>query len=111
MNKNSLKKILLRVAEKEKEAGIKEQLKKLLVGIGLVVSLFSGSKAEGSAQDLAEHLEYLNKKYTNISTSLTLIDLSKSIIQCDTKNNICEVVGFEILWKNYQLFIIVLHYK
>lgn len=60
----------------------------------------------GSTIDIISGLIYLNIKYkNNISTSLKLIDLNKPIVECNNKSKICEIVGFEILWKNYQLFI------
>jgi hypothetical protein len=57
----------------------------------------------GSTIDVISGLMYLNIKYkSNLKTSLSILDLSSNIIVC-TKSNICEFVGFEILWKNYQL--------
>lgn len=58
----------------------------------------------GSTIDIISGLIYLNSKYNDfIATSLKLIDLNESLITC--KNNICEMTGFEILWKNYQMYI------
>jgi ankyrin repeat protein len=62
----------------------------------VVVPSFSGSTI-----DIISGLIYLNNKYIkNITTSLKLVDSNSSILNC--KNNICEITGFEILWKNYQ---------
>lgn len=59
----------------------------------------------GSTIDIISGIIYLNNKYQKIlSTSLKLMNLDSSIINCSS-TNICEFVGFEILWKNYQLFI------
>ena len=56
----------------------------------------------GSTIDIISGIIYLNNKYRQIlSTSLKLLDLSIPLINCT--NNICEIIGFEILWKNYQL--------
>ena len=56
----------------------------------------------GSTIDVLSGLIYLNTKYNNtVESSLKLIDLNQKLINC--QNNICEAVGFEILWKNYQL--------
>jgi len=56
----------------------------------------------GSTIDVITGLIYLNKKYSkNASSSLDLIDLDILLIKCI--NNICEIIGFEIIWKNYQL--------
>jgi ankyrin repeat protein len=58
----------------------------------------------GSTIDILSGLLYINNKYSDmITTSLKLIDLNQSLINC--KNNICEMTGFEILWKNYQIYI------
>ena len=58
----------------------------------------------GSTIDILSGLIYLNSKYNNMTTtSLKLIDLNSPLINCN--NNICEMIGFEILWKNYQLHI------
>ena len=58
----------------------------------------------GSTIDVLSGLIFLNNKYKNImSTSLKLLDPSISLINCH--NNICEIVGFEILWKNFQLLL------
>jgi len=77
----------------------------------------------GSTLDVLTGLIYLTNKFnnsnydnqinkntnTNISSSLKLIDLNKNIINCNmvdyqTNNKICEISGFEILWKNQLLF-------
>jgi ankyrin repeat protein len=59
----------------------------------------------GSTIDILSGIMYLNNKYNdNIHTSLNLVDLSNDIIKCNT-NGICDFYGFEILWKNFQLFI------
>ena len=58
----------------------------------------------GSTIDIITGLIYLNKKYKNtLSTSLKLLDPTIPIINCN--NNICEISGFEILWKNFQLLL------
>ena len=58
----------------------------------------------GSTIDIISGLLYLNNKYNKIlSTSLKLLDLTSPLINCT--NNICEITGFEIYWKNYQLLI------
>jgi len=55
---------------------------------------------KGSTLDVLCGLLYLNKKYsTTTFSSLKLIN--ENIIDC--KNNICEVIGIEILWKNNNL--------
>jgi ankyrin repeat protein len=60
----------------------------------------------GSTIDIISGLIYLNSKYiNNISSSLKLVELSKPIVLCNQESKICEIMGFEILWKNYQLFI------
>ncbi len=52
-----------------------------------------------------------NQIYTsNITSSLRLLDLNKELINCniiDTEsgNKVCEISGFEILWKNHSLYI------
>jgi hypothetical protein len=56
----------------------------------------------GSTIDIVSGLMYLNNKYKKITeTSLKLLNPSLPLINCN--NNICEISGFEILWKNYQL--------
>jgi ankyrin repeat protein len=58
----------------------------------------------GSTIDILTGLMYLNTKHKKtITTSLNLIDLHLELVNC--KNNICEMAGFEILWKNYRLFL------
>ena len=68
----------------------------------------------GSTLDVLFGLIYLSLKYHNkfnyIDSSLKLIDFNLSIINCNsidyrTQNKICEIVGFEILWKNNILYI------
>jgi len=55
---------------------------------------------KGSTLDVLCGLLYLNKKYSSTTfSSLKLIN--DNIIDC--KNNICEVIGIEILWKNNNL--------
>jgi len=55
---------------------------------------------KGSTLDVLCGLLYLNKKYlTSVFSSLKLIN--DNIIEC--KNNICEVIGIEIIWKNNNL--------
>jgi ankyrin repeat protein len=55
---------------------------------------------KGSTLDILCGLLYLNKKYSTITfSSLKLIN--DNIIDC--KNNICEVIGIEIIWKNNNL--------
>ena len=55
---------------------------------------------KGSTLDVLCGLLYLNKKYsTTTFSSLKLIN--DNIIDC--KNNICEVIGIEIIWKNNNL--------
>jgi hypothetical protein len=57
----------------------------------------------GSTIDVISGIMYLNNKYQQtLSTSLKILDLDVPLIKCTT-NNICEFIGFEILWKNYQL--------
>ena len=65
----------------------------------------------GSTIDILCSLFFLSKKFNDkieniIDTSLSLI-LNKNVIECKQSNNIkkCEVVGIEILWKNFQLII------
>jgi len=58
----------------------------------------------GSTIDIISGLIFLNNKYKNtLATSLKLIDPTVPLINCN--NNICEITGFEILWKNFQLLI------
>lgn len=58
----------------------------------------------GSTIDIVSGLIFLNNKYKNqMSTSLKLIDSTVPLINCN--NNICEIAGFEILWKNFQLLL------
>jgi ankyrin repeat protein len=68
----------------------------------------------GSTLDIINGLFYLLNKFNNnnilVESSLKLLDISKSIINCNTIdfndiNKICEINGFEILWKNKILFI------
>jgi ankyrin repeat protein len=55
---------------------------------------------KGSTLDVLCGLLYLNKKYsTTTFSSFKLIN--NNIIEC--KNNICEVIGIEIIWKNNNL--------
>jgi ankyrin repeat protein len=55
---------------------------------------------KGSTLDVLCGLLYLNKKYsTTTFSSLKLIN--NNIVDC--KNNICEVIGIEIIWKNNNL--------
>jgi len=55
---------------------------------------------KGSTLDILCGLLYLNKKYsTTTFSSLKLIN--DNIIDC--QNNICEVIGIEIIWKNNNL--------
>jgi ankyrin repeat protein len=55
---------------------------------------------KGSTLDILCGLLYLNKKYSTITlSSLKLIN--DNIIDC--KNNICEVIGIEIIWINNNL--------
>jgi ankyrin repeat protein len=56
----------------------------------------------GSTIDVLSGLMFLNNKYkTQLATSLKLIDSEKSLINC--ASGVCEISGFEILWKNFQL--------
>jgi len=58
----------------------------------------------GSTLDVLSGLLYINKKYSNIcQSSLELIDINKSIVEY--KNGICNFIGFEIEWIDYQLHI------
>lgn len=58
----------------------------------------------GSTIDIISSLIYLNQKYIKmLYSSLRLINITSTILEC--KNNICEFTGFEILWKNYQLYL------
>jgi ankyrin repeat protein len=69
----------------------------------------------GSTLDIFCGLLYLqekfNQKTVTINTSLKLINTNdNNIINCNNINinnnkKICEIFGFEILWKNYKLFI------
>jgi ankyrin repeat protein len=69
----------------------------------------------GSTLDVLTGLLYLLDKfnknnYVFTDSSLKLMDISTSIINCNTidlqsKNKICEISGFEILWKNEILYI------
>ena len=70
----------------------------------------------GSTLDVLSGLIYLIEKFnikTNklfINTSLELLDLNKNIINCnivdvETNSKICEISGFEIIWKNQSLYI------
>ena len=72
------------------------------------------STYKGSTLDVFCGLLYLNNKFNQnnviVNTSLKLLDLSSNIINCNTmslNNNkkICEIFGFEITWKNYNLYI------
>jgi hypothetical protein len=58
----------------------------------------------GSTLDVLSGLLYINRKYYNIcQSSLELIDINKSIV--DYKNGICNFIGFEIEWIDFQLHI------
>lgn len=70
----------------------------------------------GSTLDVLCGLIYLTQKFninTNklfINTSLELVNLNKDIINCNvvdvqTNSKICEISGFEIIWKNQSLYI------
>jgi hypothetical protein len=66
----------------------------------VIVSTFTGSTI-----DVITGLIFLNNKYKKIlSTSLKLLDSTIPLINCNN-NNICEISGFEILWKNFQLLL------
>lgn len=58
----------------------------------------------GSTLDVLSGLLYISKKYYNIcQSSLELIDINKSIVEY--KNGVCNFMGFEIEWIDYQLHI------
>lgn len=58
----------------------------------------------GSTLDVLSGLLYINRKYYNIcQSSLELVDINKSIV--DYKNGICNFIGFEIEWIDFQLHI------
>ncbi len=68
----------------------------------------------GSTLDVISGLFYLSEKFNNktelLETSLKLLDMSRPIINCtfvdvQTKSKVCEISGFEILWKNQMLYI------
>lgn len=70
----------------------------------------------GSTLDVLCGLIYLNDKFNiksnskYINTSLQFLDLNKNIINCngmdiESNNKICEISGFEIIWKNQSLYI------
>ncbi len=70
----------------------------------------------GSTLDVLSGLFYLTEKFniktdtTTLDTSLELLDLNKNIINCNiidvkTNNKICEISGFEIIWKNQSIYI------
>ena len=70
----------------------------------------------GSTLDVLCGLFFLLEKFnikaesTSLDTSLELLDLNKNIINCNvidtkTNNKICEISGFEIIWKNQSLYI------
>jgi len=69
----------------------------------------------GSTLDVLSGLIYLSNKINKnnlvfVNTSLKLLDTSINIVNCnriniETNNKICEVFGFEIIWKNDILFI------
>lgn len=58
----------------------------------------------GSTLDVLSGLLYISRKYSNIcQSSLELIDVNKSIIEF--KNGVCNFIGFEIEWIDFQLHI------
>ncbi len=70
----------------------------------------------GSTLDVLCGLIYLIDKFnikadtTDILTSLELLNLNSNIINCNVvdekiNNKICEIIGFEIIWKNQSLYI------
>lgn len=68
----------------------------------------------GSTLDVLTGIIYLlnkhNKTHQIVDSSLKLLDLNSNIVNCniineETNNKICEVSGFEILWKNEILYI------
>lgn len=75
------------------------------------------STYRGTTLDIMCGLIYLitkfnleKKTYNYVESSLNLMDLDKTIINCNiidmkTDNKICEISGFEILWKNQLLYI------
>jgi hypothetical protein len=64
--------------------------------------IVSISTYTGSTLDVLSGLLYISKKYSNIcQSSVELIDINKSIV--DYKNGICNFIGFEIEWIDYQL--------
>jgi ankyrin repeat protein len=76
----------------------------------VVISTFTGSSI-----DVMTGLIYLNNKFNMISTnflstSLEILNLNESLINChnindDPTKKICEVLGFEIVWKNKNLYL------
>ncbi len=69
----------------------------------------------GNTLDVLSGIFYLLNKFNKnnnyfVDSSLKLMDLSSNIVNCntinlETENKICEISGFEILWKNDILFI------
>jgi ankyrin repeat protein len=58
----------------------------------------------GSTLDVLSGLLYITKKYSNIcQSSLELIDTNKTIVEY--KNGVCNFIGFEIVWIDFQLHI------
>jgi hypothetical protein len=58
----------------------------------------------GSTLDVLSGLLYITRKYYNIChSSLELIDINKTFIEY--KNGICNFIGFEIEWIDYQLHV------
>lgn len=88
---------------------VENTLKKLIDNYpNVVLSTFTGSTL-----DVLNGLIYLSLKFNNpkkklLDSSLKLMDLDISIINCNIieyDNKICEISGFEILWKNQLLYI------
>jgi len=69
------------------------------------------SSYTGSSIDILFGLLFLHNKFNNISSSLSLININKNIINCNNiKNNennykICDIINFQILWANKKLLL------
>ncbi len=70
----------------------------------------------GSTIDVLSGLLYLHKKFNKstdnivLDSSLKLLNLLNNVVNCNvvnisTNNQICEISGFEILWKNNMLYV------
>ena len=70
------------------------------------------SSYTGSSIDILFGLLFLHNKFNNISSSLSLINIHKNIINCNinyenNENNykICDIINFQILWVNKKLLL------